>query len=117
MRLAASHSATEAFLARMLQTSEPCQGATVELVTADSQVVRTLVADGRADLGVAASRPNHTPNPGVRERRLADDAIVCAVPATHRWARRRRVSLAEFLAAPMVAAIPPPTRAGPSTPC
>ena len=41
----------------------------VELVTANSQVVRALVADGRADLGVAASRPGHTPNPGVRETR------------------------------------------------
>jgi DNA-binding transcriptional LysR family regulator len=102
VRLAASHSATEAFLARMLHTSGPHQRSTVELVTANSQVVRTLVGDGRADVGVAASRPDHTPNPGVREAQLADDAIVCAVPATHRWTRRGQVSLLEFLATPMV---------------
>jgi len=53
----------------------------VELVTANSQVVRALVADGRADVGVAASRPNHTPNPGVRGTGLVDDAIVWAVPS------------------------------------
>ncbi len=102
VRLAASHSATEAFVARMLQSSAPEQRSTVELVSANSQVVRALVADGRADLGVAASRPNHTPNPAVRELELAPDAIVCAVPATHKWAGRERISLQQFLATPMV---------------
>jgi hypothetical protein len=66
------------------------------------RLVRALVADGRADLGVAASRPNHTPNPAVRELELAADAIVCAVPATHKWAGRERISLQQFLATPMV---------------
>ena len=102
VRLAASHSASEAFVARMLQTSDAHSHATVELVSANSQVVRALVGDGRADLGVAASRPNHTPNPGVRETLLADDAVVCAVPAGHRWAGRSTISLQQFLATPMV---------------
>jgi DNA-binding transcriptional LysR family regulator len=65
-------------------------------------VVRGLVEDGRADVGVAASRPGHTPNPGVREETLAEDAIVCAVPPGHRWARRRRIPLDDFLRTPMV---------------
>lgn len=102
VRLASSHSAAEAFVAQMLATTEEPGGTTVELVTANSQVVRGLVADGRADLGVVASRPNHTPNPGVRELPLADDAIVCAVPQGHKWARRRHIRLDEFLAEPMV---------------
>src|SRR5215217_313523 len=102
VRLAASHSATEAFVARMLQTADDDQRAAVELVTANSQVVRALVADGRADVGVAASRPNHTPTPGVRETELADDAVVCAVPSTHKWARRTAVSLEDFQRTPMV---------------
>ena len=55
----------------------------VELVTANSSVVRDMVADGRADLGVAASRPHHTPYPGVRERPLMIDEVVLAVPDTH----------------------------------
>ena len=63
-------------------------------MTANSQVVRALVADGRADLGVAASRPDHTPNPGIRETELIDDAIVCAVPPAHRWAGRRTCAAA-----------------------
>lgn len=102
VRLAASHSASEAFVARMLQSSDRAQRATVELLSANSQVVRGLVADGRADVGVAASRPKHSPNPGVREAQLAEDAIVCGVPPGHRWARRGKVSLDAFLTTPMV---------------
>jgi DNA-binding transcriptional LysR family regulator len=102
VRLASSHSATEAFIAAMLAEIGDRQRLSVELVTANSQVVRALVADGRADLGVAASRPDHTPYPGVREAELADDAIVCAVPPAHPWAERGHVTRKRFLAAPMV---------------
>ncbi|HEX7298294.1 MAG TPA: LysR family transcriptional regulator [Solirubrobacteraceae bacterium] len=102
VRLAASHSASEAFVAALLTSLNSAQQLAVELVTANSQVVRGLVADGRADVGVAASRPNHTPNPGVRETELIDDAIVCAVPPGHPWATGARVSRRRFLATPMV---------------
>jgi DNA-binding transcriptional LysR family regulator len=102
VRLAASHSATEAFVAAMLAADRDEQRLSVELVTANSQVVRGMVADGRADLGVAASRPHATPNPGVRETFLADDAVVCAVPPDHAWAGRDVISCADFLATPMV---------------
>ncbi len=100
--VALSHSASEAFVAALLTSLNAHQQLAVELVTANSQVVRALVADGRADVGVAASRPNHTPNPGVRETELADDAIVCAVPPGHPWAARERVTRKRFLATPMV---------------
>jgi DNA-binding transcriptional LysR family regulator len=102
VRLAASHSASEAFVAALLTDLNARQQLAVELVTANSQVVRALVSDGRADVGVAASRPNHTPNPGVRETELVDDAIVCAVPPGHPWAARGTVSRKRFLATPMV---------------
>jgi DNA-binding transcriptional LysR family regulator len=102
VRLAASHSATEAFVAPMLADLNRERPLAVELVSANSQVVRALVADGRADVGVAASRPDGTPNPGVRESAVADDAIVCGVPPGHPWAERRRVSAAEFVATRMV---------------
>jgi LysR family carnitine catabolism transcriptional activator len=102
VRLAASHSASEAFVAAMLAGRDSDRQLPVDLVTANSQVVRALVADGRADVGVAASRPNHTPNPGVRETELVDDAIVCAVPPGHPWAHRGHVSREHFLRTPMV---------------
>lgn len=97
LRVAASHSASEAIVAEALAGGEG-----VELLTANSHVVRALVAEGRADLGVAAGRPRATPNPAVRELRLAEDVIVCAVPRGHPWAQRRRIARAEFIRTPMV---------------
>ncbi len=102
VRLAASHSAAEAFVAAMLARPEKPRGLAVELVNANSQVVRALVADGRADVGVAASRSGHTPNPGVRENVLIDDAVVCAVPPGHAWAAQGSVTQRRFLATRMV---------------
>jgi DNA-binding transcriptional LysR family regulator len=95
VRVAASHSAAEAFAAGL-------NGPAVELLTANSSVVRGLVAEGRVDLGVVAARPSATPNPGVRTLPLAADAIVCAVPRGHPWAQRPRITQAEFLRTPMV---------------
>jgi DNA-binding transcriptional LysR family regulator len=102
VRLAASHSAAEAFVRGALATSGEHDALAVELVIANSYVVRTLVADGRADVGVAPGRPGGTPHPGVQRRFLADDRIVCAVPRGHRWAQRPHIRQAEFLATPMV---------------
>lgn len=102
VRLAASHSASEAFVADVLSHRGAGEPLPVELVTANSQVVRGLVAQGAVDIGVAACRPNATPNPAVRQLHLADDEVVCAVPRGHLWARLARVSLKEFLRTPMV---------------
>src|SRR6185437_3181660 len=102
VRLASSHSATEAFVAALLAGIGDGQRLSIELVTANSLVVRALVADGRADIGVAASRPDHTPYPGVREAVLAADAIVCAVPPAHPWAERGHVTQQRFLTTAMV---------------
>lgn len=103
VRLAASHSAVDGFVGEVLGTlgREPGQ-LRAELVSANSSVVRDLVADGRADIGVAASRPHHTPYPGVRELAVADDEVVCAVPPGHPWCMRDGISLPEFLRTRMV---------------
>ena len=102
VRLAASHSASDAFVAGLLGHLNERRALPVELMSANSTVVRDLVADGRADLGVAASRPHHTPYPGVRELSLSDDEVICAVPPGHRWAGRDGITLEEFLGTPMV---------------
>ncbi|HSD78233.1 MAG TPA: LysR family transcriptional regulator [Solirubrobacteraceae bacterium] len=102
VRLACSHSAAEAFVAVVLSNLQRQRGVAVELITANSQVVRGFVAEGRADLGVAAVRPNATPNPAVREIHLVDDEIVCGVPRDHPWALRGRVPLREFARTPVV---------------
>lgn len=102
VRLASSHSAAEALVTDLLSHLNRDRALPVELVVANSSMVRDLVADGHADLGVAASRPNRTPYPGVREVVLARDAVICAVPATHPWARRGSINTQEFLRTPMV---------------
>jgi DNA-binding transcriptional LysR family regulator len=102
LRLAASHSSTEAFVATALSRVGDTEHRPIELLVANSSVVRGLVADGSADVGVVASRPGATPNPSVREVVLAEDMVVCAVPGGHLWANRRRVSQAEFLRTPLV---------------
>jgi DNA-binding transcriptional LysR family regulator len=103
VRLAASHSAVEAFVGEILgKLGHEDAGLRVELVSANSSVVRDLVAEGRADVGVAASRPHHTPYPGVRELSVAEDEVVCAVPREHPWRMRESISRSEFLRTPMV---------------
>ena len=99
--IAASHSAAEAFVARVLAERHG-EGTPIELVTANSMLVRTLVADGRVELGVAPGRPGATPNPAIRTQAIADDEILYAVPQTHRWARRTRIALDEFRREPVV---------------
>lgn len=102
VRLAASHSAADAFVGEALGTLDYHQ-LPVELVTANSQVVRDLIADGRADLGVVASRPHHTPYPGARETLLLEDEVICAVPPGHPWLHRPGpIPMDEFLRTPMV---------------
>ena len=102
VRLAASHSTCEAFVNSVLAAVSEERGPAVELVAANSQVVKGLVADGRADLGVAATRAGATPNPAVREIPIADDEIVCGVPPGHPWSRRARIPQADFLRTPLI---------------
>lgn len=101
IRLAASHSALDALVSELLGRLGD-RHLSVELVTANSSVVRDMVADGRADLGVAASRPAHTPYPGVREQPVMADEVVLAVPDSHPWATREEVSLRELLTTRLV---------------
>jgi DNA-binding transcriptional LysR family regulator len=102
VRLGCSHSAAIAFVGDLLATLNERPTLAVELITANSQLVRGMVADGRASVGVGASRPRRTPNPGVRTVELGEDAVVCAVPPGHPWAGGRRLPLKRFLSTRMV---------------
>jgi DNA-binding transcriptional LysR family regulator len=55
----------------------------VELLVANSMVVRQMVLDGRADLGVAAA--NVDDELGHLGRPLADDELVVVMPPEHPW--------------------------------
>lgn len=103
VRLAVSHSAAEAFVTKALNEHAPQERElAVELVTANSIVVRSMVGDRRADLGVCAARPQGTPNPGLVTETLCEDEVVCGVPRGHPWAQRRSISRQDFLRTPMV---------------
>jgi DNA-binding transcriptional LysR family regulator len=73
----------------------------VELAIGNSSLVRELVREGRADVGVAAGEPLAEERVLV-ETRFCEDEVVVAVPRTHRWAKADEVDLDEFASAPMI---------------
>jgi len=103
VRLTASHSAAEAFVrTALMDHARDERELAVELVAANSIVVRSMVGERRADLGVCAARPHGTPNPGLVTEPLCEDEIVCGVPRGHPWAHRQAITRKDFLRTPMV---------------
>jgi LysR family transcriptional regulator, transcriptional activator of the cysJI operon len=104
-RLAASHTITEYLLADLLaefQSSEGREHLAVEVISANSSVVRSLVRDGHADVGLCALAPGESADERLVADLFCEDEVVVAVPTAHPWARRRSISLKEFLSTPMV---------------
>jgi DNA-binding transcriptional LysR family regulator len=71
----------------------------VHLTIADSEEIESRVLEGGCELGVVGSR-------GTRKylvsRELWKDDLVLAVPARHRWARRKEVSPEEIFEEPFI---------------
>jgi DNA-binding transcriptional LysR family regulator len=101
--LAASHTIAEYLLPAPLAAYRETlgHGYALELVAANSAVVRGMVRERRADLGLAAT-VERAPGPGLVERTLCEDEVLVAVSEHHPWARMRTVALEEFLSTPMV---------------
>src|SRR3954447_13597334 len=75
----------------------------VELVIANSLVVRDLVREGRAEFGIAAvDAAGGSSDGGLRELPFCDDAVVVAVPDGHPWADLDAVPVDELVRTPMV---------------
>jgi DNA-binding transcriptional LysR family regulator len=68
----------------------------------NSAAVRRMVADGRADLGIAANRLPDDPDDRLEELELLQDEIVLAVPQAHGWFQRDEVPRSEFLSTPLI---------------
>ena len=105
VRLAASHTIAEYLLPGVLvdlqDTLDP--GIALELVAANSSVVRDLVREGRADLGLAASSgAAEVLGDGLRELPLCEDEIMVAVTAAHPWAAASEIDLAALTSTPLV---------------
>ena len=104
VRLAASHTIAEFVLPGPLVDFERQRERhlSVELMVANSVVVRELVRDGRADFGIAAVDRRTQDVAPLHETPFCDDEVIVAVPADHPWAGGERVALDEFTRTPMV---------------
>jgi DNA-binding transcriptional LysR family regulator len=71
----------------------------VRATVTDSQAVLDHVEQGRAHLGLVGRRPG---GPPLESRCFACDRLALVVPASHAWARRRRVSLEQVCKQPLI---------------
>lgn len=101
VHLAISHTAAEYVMPKALVAMHRHTSAPVEVLIANSRVVKRMIRDGEADIGVAACMEGETVD-GVENVPLLDDEIVVAVPLGHPWARRHSISPQELLASPVV---------------
>ena len=103
MRLAVSHTIAEFVLPERLVEYEQLRGRhlSVELVIANSVVVRDLVAPGRAEFGIAAARKG-SPLPGLEQVHFCDDEVVVAIPDGHPWAELKEIEPEQLVAEPLV---------------
>src|SRR5215210_5754509 len=104
VRLAASHTIAEFVLPGPLVDFERRRDRhlSVELMVANSIVVRELVSDGRADFGIAAVDRLATGVGSLSETPFCDDEVILAVPHDHDWARLKSVAIEDFVTEPLV---------------
>lgn len=101
VHLAISHTAAEFVMPRALVLMHRWTSAPVEVIIANSRVVKHMIATGETDVGVAACMHDERV-PGTACELLIDDEIVIAVPLGHAWARRSSISVEELLATAIV---------------
>src|ERR687885_2602869 len=104
VRLAASHTIAEFVLPAPLVAFEQRRDRhlSVELMVANSIVVRELVRDGRADFGIAAVDNLASGIASLTETPFCDDEVILAVPEGHPWAAFDVVPIEEFVSTPLV---------------
>jgi LysR family transcriptional regulator, transcriptional activator of the cysJI operon len=101
VRLAISHTAAEFLMSRALVLMRRQTSAPVEVLIANSRVVKQMVCSGQADIGVAACMLEESVQ-GAVELPLVDDEIAIAVPLAHAWSRRNSIAPDELLSSPIV---------------
>jgi DNA-binding transcriptional LysR family regulator len=101
VHLAISHTAAEFLMPKALVWMRRRTSAPVEVIIANSRVVKHMIAAGEADVGVSACTHDERVS-GVACDPLIDDEIVIAVPLGHPWARRSSIVPDELLSTPIV---------------
>jgi DNA-binding transcriptional LysR family regulator len=103
IQVAVSHTIAEFFLpAELVAYQAGGSRPPVQLTIANSSAVRSMVAEGRAEIGIAASGPDGSAGESLEELDLLDDEVVLAVPQDHAWYRRKQVPQRLFLSTPMI---------------
>lgn len=73
-----------------------------ELISANSELVRELVRDGRSDLGIASIDPYALYADGLEERIVWRDELVVVVPTGHPWEHLEEIPAEDFALTPTV---------------
>jgi DNA-binding transcriptional LysR family regulator len=104
VRLAASHTIAEFVLPGPLAEFERRRHRhlSVELIVANSAVVRDMVGEGRAEFGIAALEAADRPGGPLREIPFCDDEVVVGVPVGHPWHALDEIDPAELVRTPMI---------------
>ncbi len=97
VRIASSPTIAELRLPQVLSDLAAGEhGLTAELISANSELVRELVRDGRSDLGIASVDPYATYADGLEERIVWRDELVVVVPPGHAWEALDEIPVDEF---------------------
>ncbi len=104
VRVAASPTIAEWVLPPMLVELESRheRHLSVELSIANSRAARTLVLEGRAELGVVAADGAGAQATGLVESPFCEDEIVVVVPEAHPWAVHEEIDPAELMATRLI---------------
>lgn len=104
VRLAASPTIAEVVLPPIMVDLESRheRHLSLELSIANSRAVCRLVAEGRAEIGLAAVAGEDQRSGGVTEAPFCEDEIVVAVPEGHPWAMLDEIDPAEFVQTRMI---------------
>lgn len=104
VRLAASHTIAEFVLPAPLAAFERARHRhlSVELIVANSAVVRDMVREGRAEFGIAALESGARSDGSLRQLHFCHDEVVVGVPDGHPWAAAREIEPAELVRTPMI---------------
>lgn len=103
VRIASSPTIAELRLPQVLsELASGERGLTAELISANSELVRELVRDGRSDLGIASIDPYALYADGLEERIVWRDELVIVVPRGHHWEHLEEIPADDFASTPVV---------------
>ncbi|MDE3133680.1 MAG: LysR family transcriptional regulator [Acidobacteriota bacterium] len=98
VRIASSPTIAELRLPQVLGEIAGERSVTAELISANSELVRELVRDGRSDLGIASIDPYALYADGLEERIVWRDELVVVVPPGHPWEELEEIPAEDFAA-------------------